>query len=107
MGCNCRRGGGRTGVPVKRQPTKAVELEALDPAKLPKMPSKDHTLLRYVGKSSTDLFFKGRTGKSYIFSANRRFAWVDKLDVGRLSQKSVLKIVKVESTNESIDVQPG
>jgi hypothetical protein len=47
----------------------------------------------YVGKSDTDLMFSGRSGKVYIFSAKRRFAWIDPTDVSRLSSKSVLRMI--------------
>jgi glycosyltransferase involved in cell wall biosynthesis len=105
MGCRCGRGGGRTGVraaaraPVAaRQQAPPNALEGLDPSKLPSSPGDGYVLMVYVGKSSTDLFFHGgRSGQTYIFSTKRRLNWVHPMDAGRMSRKSVLRIVDLEA----------
>ena len=100
MGCNCGKGGGRKTVaahraqapapPVQQGQTKAA------PAPLPETiekgkPGADYILMRYVGKSDTELLFKGRDGRQYIFSTRRMWNWVHPLDVQRLVVKSVLQ----------------
>jgi hypothetical protein len=57
----------------------------------------DYVLMGYVGKSETDLLFKGRTGRQYVFSTKRPWSWVHPLDVQRLAAKSVLQRYDVEA----------
>jgi len=102
MGCNCGKGGGV--VRKIRRPVEKVESIDLDPSVLPAKSDDSYRLIMYVGKSKTDLMFRGRTGKTYIFSTARRLAWADPQDVGRLARKSVLRIVQEETARASLNV---
>jgi teichuronic acid biosynthesis glycosyltransferase TuaG len=117
MGCGCGKGGGRhTSAPRRTRKVAAQKTEAARvPAPLPEavkqgQPGAGYVLLGYVGKSDTDLLFKGREGRQYIFSTRRPWNWVHPLDVQRLVVKSVLQRydpAQVRSTNESVLVVPG
>lgn len=96
MGCNCSKGGGVKRHKVRRPPVKVQNLATLDPAMLPARADNSYKLMMYVGKSKTDLVFKGRSGKIYIFSTQRQLAWIAPSDVGRLARKSVLRLIEVE-----------
>ena len=95
MGCGCRKAQPRTPAArpaPARQPDTATRMAAL--ASLGQIPGPGDNsfhLIRYVGSSQADLVFRGRSGRKYIFSTTRPFAWVHPTDAGRLLRKAVLR----------------
>jgi len=111
MGCNCGKGGGRKkSVVVQRAAAPlvqaAIELTPVDIKALSSPPPDDKfTLVRYVGNSQTDLVFRGRSRRQYIFSTRRRLCWVHQEDVGRIERRAVLQIVDAEELKRAME--PG
>jgi len=111
MACGCRKGGGAQRAKARRLPppmslrdqVQYFDLQNLDPTSLPARGDESYKLILYIGKSETDLMFKGRTGKIYIFSTSRRLAWADPLDVNRLAKKSVLRLINYEDLKAALE----
>lgn len=94
MGCRCRKSPSRVpkARPVAQQPDHATRMAAL--ASLGEIPGPGDNsfhLLRYVGQSESEIVFRGRSGRKYLFSTKRPFAWVHPVDAGRLLRKAVLR----------------
>jgi hypothetical protein len=101
MGCNCNKGGGQRAtarrVPVASVGARPQAIEELDLGSIPKSPGDGFVLMAYVGKSKTDMNFRGRTNRQYMFNGEtKQFQWVFAEDVHRLSRKSVLQIVDMD-----------
>jgi len=109
MGCPCSKGGGRKkSVVVQRAAAPlvqaAIELTPVDIKALSSPPLDDKfALVRYVGNSQTDLVFRGRSRRQYIFSTRRRLCWVHQEDVGRIERRAVLQIVDAEELKRALE----
>ena len=100
MGCGCSKGGGSIATarrPARRAPRRGEEpslLAKMNLDTIPKNPGGNMVLMAYVGKSQTDLHFRGKSQRNYLFnSKNRQFQWVSQEDARRLGRNAVLQEV--------------
>ena len=96
VGCGCSKGGETTGRKAPRRPQPArstAPLRKLDPDTIPSNPGGNVVLMAYVGKSKSDLHFRGRSKRTYLFSKKRQFQWVAAEDARRLDRNAVLQTV--------------
>ena len=102
MGCGCSKGGGTATArkPARRAPRRGEEpslLAKMNLDTIPKNPGGNMVLMAYVGNSTTDLHFRGKSQRNYLFnSKNRQFQWVSQEDARRLSRNAVLQMVDMD-----------